>query len=292
MFDFLKGGKANLTVKLDRDNKIYAPGEIVHATVNVEGVKDLKIQSGIIALVRAEEYTYSHQERDSDGDLSSVKTKTTDETPVWRQQFLGESTIKGGSTQTFEFNLEIPKNGTPSIEDGKILNLTWLVKTTLDRKLASDTEDKQEIYVVVPAPQTPAGGGDLGISNEPSEAEMKLRLPKQNYVLGETIKGELLIQPKKDFDATEVRIEVVCREEVPREEGNTSERTEKIKLAGGTKLTSGQEVILPFEIQIPNARPITAQALHGSVMWNLRGVLARRMRGDTLVKQEIFVYHD
>lgn len=48
MFDFLKGGKANLSVTLDRATKSYAPGETIHATVRVEGVnhraRDLSVQ--------------------------------------------------------------------------------------------------------------------------------------------------------------------------------------------------------------------------------------------------------
>ncbi len=105
MFDFLKGGKANLTVTLDRQNKIYKAGETIRASVRVEGVKDLKIQRAVIALVSREEYEYKYETRDSDGDLETRTSKATDENKVWEQQFLDETTIKGNSNQTFEFDI-------------------------------------------------------------------------------------------------------------------------------------------------------------------------------------------
>lgn len=291
MFDFLKGGKATLTVSLDRTNRIYAPGETIHVTVNVQGVKDLKIQSGKIALVSLEEYEYRYESRDSDGDTSTTTTKTTDQVKVWEQQFLGETTIKTNSTENFEFNISIPAKATPTVADGKILNLTWLVKTTLDRKLAGDVEDKQELYILAPLSGTSSGPGDFGISNEPGEAEMLLRLSKREFALGETISGELILRPKKQFDVTEIRVELVRLEDVPRDEGNQFKQDEKVKLAAGTKLTPGQEMTFPFQIKIPTLRPITANTRHGTINWSLRGVLSRRMRGDTLVEQEVLIYN-
>lgn len=295
MFDFLKGGKATLAVTLDRPNKIYKPGETIHAVVNVQGVKDLKIQSAKIALVSREEYEYKYERTttDSDGSTSTEdETSTvTDEQKVWEQQFSGETTIKGGSTQNFEFNIPIPANAMPTVDDGKILNLTWLVRTTLDRKLAGDVEDKQEIDVVAPPVAVPSGAGEFGVSNEPGEADMVLRLPKYTFALGETVSGELVIRPKKAFDATEIRVELVRREFVPRDEGNEYRQDEKFKLAGGTKLVSGQEMTVPFQFKIPTARPITANTRHGTINWYLRGILSRRMRGDTMVEQQVLIYN-
>ena len=40
---------------------------------------------------------------------------------------------------------------------------------------------------------------------------MVLRLPKQAFALGETVSGELVIRPKKDFDSTEIRVELLRR---------------------------------------------------------------------------------
>jgi len=295
MFDFLKGGKATIAVTLDRTNHAYAPGETIRATVNVQGVKDLKIQNGTLALVSREEYEYKYERNttDSDGNTSSEDetSRQTDEKRVWEQQFLGETTIKSNTTQSFEFNVPIPSDVLPTVEGGQILNFDWLVKTTLDRKLSGDIEDKQEITLVVPPGGNSSGAGNFGIANEPGEAEMALRLPNQEFALGGTITGEIVIRPKKSFDATEIRIELSRREFVPRDRGNEYLKQEKLKLAGGTKLTAGQESTVPFQLKIPASLPITANLPHGSIAWTLRGILSRRMRGDTMVEQEVVLYN-
>lgn len=290
MFDFLKGGKATLTVTLDRATKIYAPGETIHANVRVEGVKDLKIQAAKIALVSREEYEYKYETRDSDGDLETRTSKTTDELKVWEKQFLNETTIKANSNQTFEFDIPLPPNALPSVEGGNILNHEWLVKTTLDRKLAGDVEDKQTVYVLAPASNKMLGAGTYGSSNEPGEAELSLRVSNTQFAVGEIIAGEFIIRPQKDFDVTEIRVELERIESVPRDEGNTVQDAQTVKLAGGTKLTRGNEMVMPFQIKVPTSAPITCRTRHGSIEWMLRGVLSRRMRGDTIVEQEIFLY--
>ena len=291
MFDFLKGGKATLQVALDRATKIYVPGEMIHATVRVEGVKDLKIQAGRIALVSSEEYEYKYEARDSDGDLETRTSKTTDELKVWEQQFLGETTIKANSNQTFEFDMQLPPNALPSVEGGKILNHEWLIKTTLDRKLVGDVEDKQTVYVLSGASDKMLGAGTYGSSNEPGEAELSFRVSNTQFATGEIIAGEFMIRPQRDFDATEIRVELERMESVPRDEGNTISEKQQVKLTGGTKLTRGNEMILPFQIKVAGSAPITCRTRHGSIDWVLRGVLARRMRGDTQVEQEIFVHN-
>lgn len=290
MFDFLKGGKATISVQLDRADKIYKPGETVHARVTLEGVKDLKIQNARVALVSVQEYEYRHRERDSDGDYETRTSKTTDELKVWEQQFLGETTIKGNSNQTFEFDMTLPPDALPTVEGGKILNHSWVVKTTLDRKLAGDVEDKQTLYVLTGPSEKMLGSGTHGSSNEPDQAELALKLPDTQFAVGDTISGELIIRPKKEFDATEIRVELARLEKVPRDEGNEHKANVPVKLAGGTRLLPGNEVVLPFQLKIPASVPITCRTRHGSIEWVLRGVLARRMRGDTSVEQELHLY--
>lgn len=287
MFDFLKGGKANLQVTLDRPQAIYAPGETIHVTVNVQGVKDLKIQGAKIALVSVEEYEYRYESRDSDGDTSTTKSKTTEERPAWQNQFMGEATIKGNSNQNFEFSIPIPGDALPTVDGGKILNYSWAVKTTLDRRLAGDVEDKREVYLPAKGKGEMGGGGEFGFSNEPGDAEISLRIPGKEFAVGDTIKGELVVRPKKQFDVTEIRVELARRESVPRDEGNEFNESQPVKLASGTKLTPGQDLVLPFQLNISSSVPISCRTPHGSIVWTLRGVLARRMRGDTLAEQEL-----
>ena len=288
MFDFLKGGKASVQLVLDRPRPVYAPGETVQAKVTVVGEKDLKIQQGRIALVYHEEYQYAHEERSTDSDghteTSTEKSWATDEREVSKHVFLGETTIKAGSKQDFEFAFTVPNDALPSLE-GEIIKIKWLVKATLDRKLASYVVQKIEVYVPSTAPETRAG--DYGVSNEPGEAEMAFALGANAFARGEVIEGKLVIRPKKAFEANEVRVELEERERVPRDEGNEKTRTEKIKLAGSTKFEPGKEMVIPFQVTVSSSAPVTCRTPNGSITWKLKGVLARRFRGDTLVEQDI-----
>ena len=46
----------------------------------------------------------------------------------------------------------------------------------------------------------------------------------------------------------------------------------------------------PFEIEVPAAAPPTFEACIGSITWLLRGVVARKLRSDTVIEQVITVY--
>jgi sporulation-control protein spo0M len=294
MFDFLKGGKANLKLTLDHPLQPYYLGETVHAKVEIEGEKDLKVQQGRVVLVCREEYEYRYQTQstDSDGRTTTDENRSwqTDEKEVNRQVFFGETTIRAGSKQAFEYDLPIPPNLPPTCEGGRIVRVKWLVKATLDRRLASDIEQVAEIYVFAYPPGTMVGAREYGYSTEPGEAELALSLPGKEYVLGETISGEFLVRPKKEFDATEVRIELTRREFVPRDLGNEHLEVKAIKVAGPTKLQPGQNLTFPFSLTLPSPSPVTCRTNNSSVNWLVKGILARRLRSDTRVEEEMFVY--
>ena len=294
MFDFLKGGKANLKLELDSSDQTYYLGETVHVTVTVEGEKDLQIQKGRIALICKEEYEYRRESTstDSDGDTttSTRSSWATDERKVFEQVFLGETTIRAASTQTWKFDVPLPPDAPPTCAEAKIIRVHWWLKATLDRKLAADVEAKTEIRVLTLLAHETGPKHEYGQSNEPDQAELVFALPSGQFALGETISGQLIVRPRKSFDATEIRLELVEREYVPRGEGNVYEKEIKVKLAGKTKLLPGQDQLYPFSVTIPANSPVTLKTGNSSVTWALKGVLARFLRGDTRVDGEIEVY--
>ena len=256
--------------------------------------KKLKIQEGRVALVCQEEYEYRYESRhrDSDGHYhTDVHTSwQTNEQVIQKQVLMGQSTIPSNFVQTYEFSAAIPANALPTCDGGKIVRAKWMVKATLDRKMAGDIEGKAELLVFVTPPGKMVSAGEFGNSNEPNEAGLALALPGNEWTLGETIQGRLLVRPQKEFEATEVRVELVRLERVPRDKGNEHREEIKVKLAGKTKFQSGQDMAYPFSVAIPSPRPVTWRTSNSSITWQVRGVLARFMRGDTWVEEEIFVY--
>ena len=109
--------------------------------------------------------------------------------------------------------------------------------------------------------------------------------------MGETIAGQLQVRPKKEFDVTEIRVELVRRQSVPKDLGNVREVSMPGKLSDGTRLTPGQNITLTFNLAIPTPVPATFSTPNSTHQWILRGVLARRLRADTIVEEEIFIYN-
>jgi hypothetical protein len=164
-----------------------------------------------------------------------------------------------------------------------------LVKATLDRKLSTDINAEAPLVVLV-APTGAPTPGQFGQSNEPGETLLTLELPGIEWVAGETIEGKLLVSPQKNFDATEVRVEVEQTEWVTYDQGNQKVNEVKVKLAGKTKFTAGETLTFPFQIQIPQPCSPSGSSNNWSVTWKLKGILARFLRKDTAIEEVIKVY--
>ena len=293
MFGFLTGGKAQINLTLDHSDGVYHPGEAILARVNVIGEKDLKVQQGRIAFIYAEEFQVreQHTRTDSDGHhhQSTQTVWRKDERQLNQNVFLPEATIASGTNQNFDFTFQIPPHVPPSI-NGSIVRIKWLIKATLDRKMAGDIEALTELSVPSIAPSEHAGEGTYGSSNEPADADLQLRLPGKEFALGETIAGTLLVSPQKDFDANEVRLALVQRENVPHALGNTHTQEQTVKLASQAKLRAGQPLAFPFNAVVPPNGLPSAKTPNSSVTWLLVGTLARRLRQDTFVEESVSVY--
>ncbi len=294
MFDFLKGGKATVTVTLDRPTHTYYLGETMQATIEIQGQKDLKVMEARTQLVCREEYQYRYEGSsigsDGDAETSTEKRWATDEQVIQQQQLLPEGTIPSGFNQTFDFIASIPVDAPATCESAKIVRVKWLLKAALVRRLASDIEATIPIQVLSAPVGSTDGTGEYGFSDEPDEAALSLELPSLEWCLGDTVQGRLLVRPQKVFDVSEVRVELTRKEFVPRDEGNLFRETKAVKLAGRTRLQPGQEMVFPFSIVVPTTAPITVRTRNSSVSWSLVGVLARTLRRDTHAEQDIFIF--
>jgi len=316
MLSFLKGGEATIKVVPERTH--YQPGEQVRVQVTVAAEKHLPIREGRVALCSKHELQHRVQEhrRDSSGRTRTVQTTTWRrfEQEVDKTVILPEGVLPGGTETVHECTFTIPPQASPTCA-GRIIHVEWWVKVTLDRKMAKDVEERVDLLVFKALPGT-SGSGRCGMASEPGEAEMAFELPSREWVLGDTIEGQLLVRPLKDIAVTEVRVELVGAERVwntmagpldalgPLASGpglsigfhigsdpnvNETEGIQKLKVAGGGTLKAGQELAYPFRLTIPSPGPVTCKLASGSVTWMVRGVLARRLRSDTKCEAEILV---
>ncbi len=316
MFNLFKGPNASINVTLDRTT--FRPGETIQAQITAQSEKDLPIQEGRAALVLRMEIQRRYEEtrRDSDGHMHTGETRSwhNSESEVAKTVLLQAGTLAGGSPQTFQCSFTIPPELPVTCAGGQIMRARWWVKATLARKMAKDVEGKADITVYNPPPPS-SGPGQFGASNEPGEAGMTLALPRREFAVGETIEGQLLVRPQKAFGVSEVRVELVGIERVPSGLGmsigpvppviatglqilassnrkvlvNEAQHVQKVKVAAGVKFQPGQEVAYPFRLTVPTPGPVTCQVFDSAVGWMLRGVLARSLRADTRVEEEIIV---
>ncbi len=309
MFDFLKGGN-DLRVTLTRGLGPYFPGETIEATIDIEVKKSLKVTEGRVALICKEESEYIKTETDSDGETTRTETWDVTEYPFAQQTFRREGVIT--SNQTYTFNAVVPDPTLPTFNGGKIVRVKWYVKATLDRKRAVDLNAEAEVVMLL-APTGDSAPGVFGESSESDEADLAFDLPGKEWVSGEALTGQLIIQPWKDFDVTEIRLELERREDV-QFGNNVWEEKQTVQLASETKIEMGVSLTYPFQITVPAPCPpswapleerpdITQMLAEGyrrstvplyseswSTTWKLKAILARPMRKDTYVEDEVFIY--
>jgi hypothetical protein len=297
MFSFLKPTKINLNVQLDPDALVYIPGQTIRARFSVENDREVKIQGLRFAVFYNEYYEYREEvsEIDDDGGTSrSVKTSNrSNETEVFRFDPLLESNLAPGRLD-YETAFTLGRDALPSCE-GKIAALNWYAKATLDRKLAADINTRVGFRVLSLVPEVLTPPGQYGVSNQPGEAQLCFDLPNKEVINNTALMGSLRVAPVKSFEVKEIRLELVCREFVPdvTRTGNTNTRetvAAKMPIAGKFTLQPGQPVEIPFIFQLPAQIPPTASLNVGKISYTLKGILARSLRGDTFVEEEIRVF--
>jgi hypothetical protein len=291
VFDFLKGGKVEVNIELDRPTEFYHPGDAIHASVTLDGQKKMKVRQVKAELVHWERYRYDKTTTDMDDDDRTSTHSATAETIPVEEVLMEAGEIPAGSVQTYTLDWTIPDNAVPPYQ-GEITQSRWLVRVTLDRKLGLDTTAEVEVPLIVSPPGRDIQPGDYGSASHPGEADMRLWLPKLEWVEGETIEGKLLVRPQNDFKVSEVRIELQRKEHVPRDDGKTHTVTEgKAQLAPKTEFRANEVVEYPFSFSIPAQACPTRETPHSSVMWALTGTLNRSLRTDWTVGQQIIVYN-
>ncbi|HEY76979.1 MAG TPA: hypothetical protein G4O00_12555 [Thermoflexia bacterium] len=281
------GAPVEVSIALDRPEGPYYPGDAVQATITIRARKKVKVSEVRAGLILWEKYIYY----DTDAEGDSSKITTTAQIPAVVESLLDKGAIPAGFERTWTFQWQIPPDAPPPYV-GVITKNRWIVKVTLDRRLRKDINAEVEVPLIVPPPGEDAEPGEYGDSSHPDTVDLSIWLPRLEWVEGETVEGKLLVRPEKDFTASEVRVELVREEYVPRGEGNRHRVVEgKAQLAGRTSFRALESYEYPFAFPIPVQSHPTRETPNSVVTWTLKGVLSRRLRKDFRVDVEIFVYN-
>ena len=292
---FEKGADVTLTV--DRPQGPYYPGDTIRATIGLEVEKPVKVREVRVVLLLQQKYK-TLVERDvaqtgtggaTTTTKETVEVMSTNEKEVEKQIPIREGELS--AEQTVSVELRIPPDAAPVYTSPNI-ETHWVIKVTVDRPMASDANAEMQLPLIVPPPGHYARPGEYGTASNMNVAPMRFSLPKLEYVNGETLSGELIVEPREAFEAREVRIELLHEERVTEgskpNEVTTSDQ--KVQIAGSTKLQPGSNQTYNFSLMVvPKGQPTYVDPKATS-RWLLKATLDRPWATDAEVTQEIYVY--
>jgi len=278
------GPKADVQVALDRDSVL--PGESVEATIRIlGGRKDLAIQEGRLELLYENEYLYRH--RVGSGSTRRTKaSKATDRAVLGSVRFLESGHVAADTPYEATASLTVPADAVPSAE-GEITKVRWRVVATLARPHAMDVHRRAPLTVLSQS-GAPLDAPEVETRDD---LELSFRVDREDFGPGDLLHGTLVATPLQACRVTEVRVVVVRREDVPRNDGNTKEVEEAAAILDGeVGLSLGAPREWPFQLQLPAVVVPCLATKHSRVTWLLKGTGSRRLRRDYRVTQPIDVH--
>lgn len=190
-----------------------------------------------------------------------------------------------------DFDWVVPSDALPTAtgESREVFDvgIAWTVTTSLDVAGARDFYDQQQIVVGSPPAVEDEPSGMLAREVADDESALTLTLAKGKYSSWEVIEGTLRVEISQDLDVSEVRAELV-RVEAFGYDGDDF-LAGRVRLEGDTELRQGGTREWHFQLETGEVYAPTLSTEMSSVRWVVRCVLARRMRFDTFIEQEIWV---
>jgi hypothetical protein len=189
-------------------------------------------------------------------------------------------------------SLGLPTGAAPTGE-GKITGITWAVRVVLAIPGGLDASARAPITVLAVRDTYAQRIETETESHHTQEVTMKFRLDGRSLRAGERVQGGLVITPHKDFEAKGVRVELVRREIVLREDGNQDETIEaEDSAADRTRFRPRTSQIFPFGMIIPGDLACPCSETERTyVGWFVRGTIDRGSRPDYVIEQELNVYN-
>lgn len=181
----------------------------------------------------------------------------------------------------------------PPSEEGEITGVAWAVRVVLEVPRGPGVEAEAPI-TVLSARETYAERSEAEQQSSPSrDVRIHLRLDDRDIRAGERIEGRLVVGARHPFEAREVRVELVRRELVLRDEGNRHETVEAEEtVADRIQFRPRTTRAVPFDIAVPRESVCPcSETKHTYVGWYLRGTIDGARRAEYAVEQELNVYN-
>ena len=284
----LFGGKIDMEVSADKAE--YLPGETVTARFALTARHDVDVEEARAELVCENEYT--HRERSYSGRTQTTRDVTSKDRQVQaREQLFGARTIRADESIDQSVSLQIPNPAIPSGE-GEITKVRWKVGLVLSREHRLDPDAETQIRVLSLRDAYAERGTTSPDVDDEGDCTLEFRLPRGRDVrTGENVAGTLVVTARESLEPHEVRVELVRKEEVPRGEGNHHEEVEAaVVVEEKPSLEAGIPREFAFDLALPAGVCPTLETDESTARWYVRGVVARRLRSDYNILEELNVY--
>ena len=305
-------GQVQAALDLKEGSGEYGPYDKVSGYVVLSPVRSGRIQGGKVLLVCRGFYAH---DQDADGDalepklVRSVQTYHVQELPV-----IPSGTVRRGSPVRYPFQCELPQPLLPT-HHGFGCSVRWSLHVDMEDPDEALGQCTQEIFVRAVTP-IGVGARPERVSSSSAVGELIMALPRTTYAEGETLQGRLIVNPKDDLVARELRVLLLRVEHNPqghdhvvyisgwnpdtgrfrgesRAEGQGTTYVwleDEVDLAEEVHFTEAQKRLFDFQFHLPQQWRPTLQTEHGDVSWRVVATLARGNGRDLRVQQVITMH--
>jgi hypothetical protein len=308
----------HLSIVLDNPAGYYLPGDVIHGTVTLATEKEIKINSikADLACLRSYKILKYRDRHGSDKDYSTHESTHNVEEVAQGNIFAEKGKVPARTVSSYDFDFIIPCEATPTCA-AELVKVRWVIKVIVDIPWAVDQQQELELLVVSTPPGKQTEPGIFGEMNDPEDKgasalmsplgisrqrrgnefglEMRLRLPKLEFVAGETFAGSLLLDLREELESKGIKVGLV-RSECTYDgdvERHFTKSEQVISLAPAATLGGGGPTLeYPFSLTIPAAGCVTQEDSHGYVKWEVVGTFDRTglLKEDYKVSQVLGVY--
>ncbi len=272
MVSRLRSPNADLTIDLDEGP--HQLGKAITGRVTLLPGESFHMRGGKVEFICTE--TYWKMVRRTTR-MGSAETNESAATIIreYSQPIFNGAEIANLMPQVSDINFTIPLNAPPTVQ-GRVCNITWRLKATLDVARARDISREFDL-VVLPVPrESSVGGSGPPAENamevaQLAECDLNLSLATLRVSVGENMEGVFRIFPKEGFAPEAVRVELIRLEKAGTSQADLSVGSLEFKTAEATKTADAME--FPFSLPIPECLLATVSVHETSVSWRVRGTL-------------------
>ena len=270
------------------------PGDKLKVRVSLVPKEDFQARRGRVEIVCEETYVDDLRTRHT-VTTSGSRTRHYKETRIlsrYDKVFTGHSTMRRGLSYSFDVDWPVPLNAPPTARGVRVdsidVGIVWTVTTSVDVADAGDFHDTQEIAVVGPRAIGRAPSSPLVAQNTDDRCALTLTLLTRNARSWDTVDGSLRAEISQDMRVSEVRAELIRVEAFGLYRGKDY-REDLVKVDGSVALRSGETREWRFRLKTGEVEAPSLRTDNSVVTWLVKCVLARRMRFDSRIEQEVWV---